>query len=141
MHLLPNRKYLNRKFIYSFTCNHLLSCIKLYKNHQHNVSFAIQKGFLCSRHTAMCSKSIFYAVAIQRCGHKWFFIQSPYSGYAIMHFLCSRYTAEATFIHFSCFRQLAKPTSTHFCYYRQLAKAHIHAFFILLPISESIVQI
>ena len=68
-------------------------------------------------------KMVFYTVAIQRCAQKVFFMQSPYSGYAKNIFLCSRYTAEATFIHFSCFRQLAKPTFMHFSYCCQLAKA------------------
>ena len=53
--------------------------MKLYKNHQHNASFITKNGFLCSRYTAVWSKSFFYAVAIHRLCKNAFFMQSPYS--------------------------------------------------------------
>ena len=73
-------------------------------------------------------KMVFYAVAIQRCGQKVFFMQSLYIGEVKNGFLCSRHTAKATFIHFSYCRHLAKATFIHFSYCRLLAKATLMHF-------------
>ena len=112
--------------------------MKLYKNHQHNASFITKNGFLCSRYTAVWSKSFFYAVAIQRLCKNAFFMQSPYSESYFYTFFILSLLSESYFNAFFILSPLSESYFNAFFILSPLSESYFNAFFILSLISESL---